>query len=386
MGKPVAYGVDESEGSEAYIEQLNEIFEYNDEQDHNSELAKEQSIKGIGYELLFLDEEGSVRLALLPRQSVIYVESDDLKGDPVMAVRIYSIEEIGGAETTTSRHYYEVYTENEIILYEMRTGDNTKSLYEISRQPHFFDGVPVVAYPNNAQLMGDFEGVKTLIDAYNIAQSDTANDFEYFTDAYLKLTGAQLDDKQIATMRENRVIVMPEKDCDAAFLIKDINDTAIENFKNRLRRDIHALSKTPNLTDEQFAGQLSGVAIAYKLWGMEQIAAIKERKFKRGLQRRIELITNIINLKGKSYDWRDINVIFSRNMPQNLVEIVEMVTKLKDTVSEETLLAQIPFVEDVQEEIVRLEAEREGQVDLEQYVPQIQPGIPPQEEVEVDAE
>ena len=380
MGKPVSYSVDEEEpkgvvgravekvklalasggNNEAYLEALQSVFDLNDEQDHNSELAKSASIKGAAYELLYTDEEANIRFAELPRENVIYVETDDVAAEPALAVRIYEVDDLQGGK----RHLYDVYTDSEIITYEMVTENEVKSLVERERRAHYFQGVPVVAYPNNKELMGDFKGVLSLIDAYNNAQSDTANDFEYFTDAYLKLTGADMDHKDIVKMKETRVITMPDKECDADWLIKQINDVAVENYKNRVRRDIHALSKTPNLTDEQFAGQLSGVAIAYKIWGMEQISATKERKFKKGLQRRIELITNIFNATGKQWDYRDINMTFSRNMPQNLTEIVEMVQKLKSTVSDQTLLSQLPFIEDPQEEIERLEKQNAGKVDL----------------------
>ena len=362
MGKPVSYTVDESKGADDYLETLRDICEYNDEQDHNAELAKSQSVTGRAFELLYLDEEARVRFAELPPANVIYVLTDDVAADPALAVRIYEIDDILGGK----RQYYDVYTDSEIITFEMTTEGQVKSLVERARVEHYFQAMPVVAYENNKELVGDFEGVLTLIDAYNTAQSDTLNDFEYFTDAYLTLTGASMDDQTVAKMKENRVITLPDKECSAAFLIKNINDVAVENFKNRLRRDIHALSKTPNLTDEQFGGQLSGVAIAYKLWGMEQIAAMKERKFKRGLQRRLELITNILNTQGKQWDWRDINITFSRNMPQNLTEIAQMVGNLKGIVSEETLLSLLPFVEDVQAELERMEAQNAGMVNLDE--------------------
>jgi len=358
MGKPVNYTADE--GGDEFLDTITEINEINDEQDHNSELAKGQSVQGVDYELLYLDEEALVKFVNLARDSVIYVMKDDLSGDPALAVRVYDVEDI----VRGSVRFYDVYTDKEIITFEAGDERNAKSLREIKRVPHYFGDIPVVAYMNNEEMLGDFEGVISLIDAYNQAQSDTANDFEYFTDAYLKLTGAMLDDEQKSTMRETRVIVLPDKEADASFLIKDINDTAVENFKNRLRRDIHALSKTPNLTDEQFAGTLSGVAIAYKLWGMEQIAAIKERKFKKGLQRRLMLIANVLGVKGRAFDWRSININFTRNMPQNLVEIVQMVGGLKGIVSDETLLSILPFVEDVQAELDKIEAERDT-IDLD---------------------
>ena len=56
----------------------------------------------------------------------------------------------------------------------------------------------------------------------------------------------------------------------------------------------------------------------------------------------------------EGFDWRGIDIIFTRNIPSNDTDIANMVNTLKDIVSEETLLAQIPFVENVQDELERL--------------------------------
>jgi len=308
--------------------------------------------------------------------------------------------------------YYEVYTDTEIITYKkvekeksaaagvanlsaQGSAQGESDLQEVlPRVQHYFKDVPVVQYPNNEELIGDFEGVITLIDAYNIAQSDTANDFEYFTDAYMVLKGygglldeeedahigeldaegnplnpsSTLNQPQLTTvqkMKENRILLLDEGG-DASWLIKDINDVATENFKNRLREDIHTFSKVPNMADDQFGGNASGVAISYKLSALEHMVSIKERKFKRALQRRIELITNILNAKGKNYDWRDINITFTRNVPQNLQELATLVGTLRDLVSDETLLSLLPFVTNVQDEMAKLEEQNEGAVDLDE--------------------
>ena len=364
MGQPVVYSAD-GEENDAYVEMLKDIYDYNNEQDHNAELSKGQSIAGVDYELLYLDEEAKIRLTELPTENVIYVVSDAIDEKPVMAVRIYETDNIKQADEKL--YYYEVYTDDEIITYTAQRHNENVSLTEVDRVEHYFGEVPIIAYPNNKEQMGDFEGVIHLIDAYNKAQSDTANDFEYFTDAYLKLTGVRLDDQAIATMKENRVIGLPDKECDVDWLVKQINDAALENYKNRLRKDIHALSKTPNLSDESFSGNLTGVAISYKIWGMDQVVAVKERKFKKALQRRIKLITNILNMQGNTWDWRKIEITFSRNMPQNLAELSQMVGQLKGIVSDETLIALLPFVTDVTMELERLAEQGEGIPDLDNF-------------------
>jgi len=362
MGKPIVYSPDGDENEE-YVETLKDIFDRNNEQDNNSELAKEQSIKGVAYELLYIDEEAQVRMIDLPAENVIYIETNEVDPAPAMAVRMYEVEDPG---VDIKMHYYEVYTTDEIITYKSDK-DNTVSFSEIDRREHYFGEVPIIQYTNNQEMIGDFEGAKSLIDAYNRAQSDTANDFEYFTDSYLLMIGAKIPEEDIALMRENRVISLPDKEASATFLTKEINDTALENYKDRLRKDIHTLSKVPDLSDESFGGNLTGVAISYKIWGMDQIVAVKERKFKKALQRRIKLITNILNMAGNQWDWRTVDITFTRNMPQNLMEISQMTATLKGIVSDETLLAQLPFIEDVHAELDRLEEQSEGTVDLDQF-------------------
>ena len=108
--------------------------------------------------------------------------------------------------------------------------------------------------------------------------------------------------------------------------------------------------------------QLSGVAVSYKLWGLEQICAIKERKFKRGLQRRIELITHILNIQGGQFDYRDIDIQFRRNKPQNVLEIAQIITMLSGELSRETRLQMLPTIDNVQDELQKLEDEKQQEV------------------------
>lgn len=93
---------------------------------------------------------------------------------------------------------------------------------------------------------------------------------------------------------------------------------------------------------------------------MENVTAIKESKFRKGLMRRIELIVNYLKVKeAKADNYLDIKPVFTRNIPSNDAETVQMVTSLDNILSKETLLAQIPFVEDVQKECEKINKENE---------------------------
>lgn len=196
----------------------------------------------------------------------------------------------------------------------------------------------------------------------NRVQSNTANYFQYNDEAILKvLKMGDVSSQDIAAMKEKGAIIL-EDGGDIQWLIKEVSDSPLENYKNRLREDMHIFSNVPNLTDENFGGNLSGVAVSYKLWGIEQICAIKERKFKRGLQRRIELITNMLNLMGGNYDYRDIDIQFRRNKPQNLLEIAQIIQMLADLLSKESRLKMLPDVDNPRDELDKLRDEQQKEM------------------------
>ena len=213
-------------------------------------------------------------------------------------------------------------------------------------------------YVNNKERIGDFEGVISQIDAYNRVQSNTANFFQYNDDAILKVTKlGDVTTDDIKEMREKGAIIL-EDGGDVQWLLKEVSDTGLENYKSRLKEDIHTMAEVPHLCDESFGGNLSGVAISYKLWGLEQLCSMKERKFKKGIQRRLRLITNILNILGSNYDYRDIGMKFRRNRPQNDLETAQIVTMLANDLSRETRLQMLPSVDNVQEELERIQKEK----------------------------
>ena len=349
MGEPVTY----SSLDEKALEELNLIFEYNDEADENVELARSCSIYGVGYEMMYIDEEGSVRFKRLDAKECIPIYDDTIENDLLYVIRYYLDKDI---ITDKTFMYIEVISRTDVSRY--RANDTGANMELIESRPHYFGIVPIAIYKNNETETGDFENVISLIDAYDKLESDSLNDFEYFCDAYLALIGFTAEAEDVAEMKQNRVILL-DKDTDAKWLIKDEQDSTVENLKIRIDKDIHKFSKCPNLSDENFAANASGVAIKYKLVGTENLISVKERKFKKGLQRRLELISLIQGVKLAGFDWRAIDITFTRNLPSNDTEIAEVVNKLSNVVSKETLLAQIPFVEDVQAELDRLDKEQE---------------------------
>lgn len=349
VGKPITYTSTEEE----YLEELQSVFNINDEQDENSELAKIAGIKGVVYEIVYTDENADIRFDEIDPASIIVIYNTSISPKMIGAIRLFTINDIEGAG---SKNYAEVYTDNYVITF-LEDGGN---YIETGRVSHPFRQVPVIEYLNNDEFTGDFERVISYIDAYDKTVSDSTNDFEEFTDAFLVLNGMQgTTEEDALKLKENRILLTDGEKQGAYWLVKELNDTALENHKNRLNADIHKFSKIPDMSDESFSGNASGVALEHKLLALEQVLSNKERKFKKGLQKRIKLITTILNLKGnKQYNFEDISISFTRNKPVNIKEAVEIAGMLLGFTSTDTALAQLPMIDNVQSELEKIDKEK----------------------------
>ena len=191
------------------------------------------------------------------------------------------------------------------------------------------------------------------------------DDFDAFADAYLLLKGVTADEEDLVKMKENRCLMIDETS-DASYLTKNISDTQIENMLININDKIHKIAQSPDFTDEKFLAQ-SGIAMRYKLVGFENRASAIESNMRKALQRRIELICSILSLTTGEDKWRDVEIVFTRNLPTDITEIVNTVNQLRGIVSKETLLTQIPFVKDVDEELKRVNKENEEAMSLYSY-------------------
>ena len=303
LGQPISYKV--ASELEKEFEPLREVYKYNDEAAHNVELAEEAAICGESYELLYLDEDAQIRLTTVPAEEVVLVTDTTLEENIICAIRLFRVYDLNGYNY---QEYADVYKADEVRHYRYNYG----ALTFLNSEPNYFEEVPIIEYPNNRQRRGDFEDVISLIDAYNLTQSLSLDDLQDFTDAFLVLKNLHIyDDKQAQELRRRKIIEV-DNDGAASWLIKNLNDTYIENLKKRLQGDIHKFSAVPDMSDDSFASNASGVAIKYKLLGLEQIRARKEREFKKALQRRVELMGGVLKLKNlPAIDFRRVEVQFT---------------------------------------------------------------------------
>lgn len=343
--------------SENDISAIMDVLRYNDYQTEDSEFLLDALKYGIAYELMYIDEAAQVRFRLINPTSAFAIFDDSLTGDLLYFVRMYKANDWDESDL----YKVDVYSDISIKHYTMAGANG--SLNFVDEVPHYFSQCPanVLALPDEKPV---FECILSLQDAANEILSDEIDDYSAFCDAYLSLIGADIDAEDVASMKENRVLVLPEGAA-ANWLTKNSSDAQVENILKRIHDNIYRIAKCPDFSSETFVGGVSsGIAIRYRLTGMETRAAAICAKMKKALQRRIEIITGIASLKLGEEVFRDIEINFKRNIPEDNTSIVNLVNALKGTVSDATLLSQIPFVADVQKELDAIKKQKQENISL----------------------
>ena len=226
---------------------------------------------------------------------------------------------------------------------------------------HLMGQCPVIQIKNNRWGIGDFESVITQVDAYNLSVSNSVNDLTDNTDAMMIFKNLMATTKKDIQEAKEVGGFKVGADGDISWLIKNVNDGYSENIKNRLDADIHKLSFIPDMSDENFANNASGVAIRYKLLALEQLRLEKIKWMRKALLTRLKMISNL-STHGESFDPVEIGITFKANLPQNSQEIAQFVQQLMGITSRATMLTQLgeDIVPDVQTELNRIAEEKES--------------------------
>lgn len=351
VGLPVAYSGDNTED-------ILQVFKYNDVADEDSRLYKLGLIYGRGIEIAYVDSFGISRFTTLPPTEVIPVYDNTLENNLKYCIRCY-VDELYSDDINPT-YIVEVYDSTNKTTYRC---SSTFTAFElINIEPHYFKQVPFCIFDLNPEVRPACDNaLTTLQDAYNSLISDAINDWDAFVDCYLVLKGCTADGDDLASMKQNRCILL-DPDSDASFLTKSVQTTEIENLLITTENKIWELSGCVNFSDEKF-GNASGIALRYKLLAMENNTSSMLNAFKKALQKRVELVCEILNLVSDS-TWINVNIDFTRNLPIDLTENSNVVTQLKGIVSDETLLGLLPFVEDPKLELEKVKKQNEENMEL----------------------
>ena len=377
MGNAVKY----NNTADGDIESLLVAFDGAEIDQVDTQNALNMSIYGRAYEYIYA-KEGLTELdsTSVDPENVFLVYDDSIERKVLFAVYYYEIKD----DTKDATKYQaEVFTQNlhyHIVLRDSSTGTTQNEQVE----PHNLGQVPIIEYRNNHFAIGDYEQQISLIDAYNSLMGNRVKDKDQAVESILVLYGAQLADnpedarEAMSILAEEGLLELPT-DAKADFLKNALDENATEILRKALKEDIYTFSHVPNLTDENFAGNSSGVAMEFKLLGLEMITKTKEANYKRGIRQRISIFAHYLGMQQIAFEAHSIVPQFSRGLPKNLLELSQVINNLEGKVSLRQLISLLPFVEDPDAELEDLEEEKEKNMERVPFFNQV--NTKPDEEV-----
>lgn len=307
------------------------------------DLGRDLSVCGAGFALVWAERDG-VKVCRCDPCDCFAIRSGEAGAPLLAAVRLLA----SGGETRGVLYTSEALTPFAWDGNGVTLGQAEKNL---------LGTIPLLPFYNNCQGVGDFEMVTGLVDAYNLLLSGALDDMQSVANAFLALYGMQgTTQKDIEQANRTRILALSEGGR-AEFVVKNLNHEALGQLEVNLRRSILQLSMTPDLGDEHFAGNSSGVALQYKLWGIEQVRSAKERSFTVGLRSLLSVLSAGERLLGRGVELSGGELTFYKNLPQDNTALASTLLSLAPVLSQQTILENLPWVSDAQEELRRKAAE-----------------------------
>lgn len=349
IGKPVQYYAINNDNK--MLETILRINNESYEADANFQTAGNASVYGIAYQLCYVNSEKKASFKDLDPENTFIVYAGDIEEEPICAIYI----------VPKKNNKYKVYVYTNELNYEFDF-DNSKLTNKVEL-PNYFKKIPIIEFLNNDDLSGDYEPVTDLIDAISLSVSNMTDDLQSIANAILAISGGKLDKDNIELLNKIKVANLPEGAA-MEWVVKNINPEATKEHVQRCLNFLFQIAQVPDLTDDAFGGNISGIAIKYKIWGLKQLFATKEAKFRRAIFERIKTVLNYEALREQStFELMDnIELTFFENTPETLSADLE-VSKLKGIVSDLTLFKNMNIVKDPEEELQQIKDEEADNLD-----------------------
>ncbi|WP_117161444.1 phage portal protein [Paraliobacillus sp. X-1268] len=318
------------------------------EKSHNISLKQQTEIFGHAFEVSFVNTDGQFQSTYFNPLEMIALHDGSIDRNISVGVRKYKVE-------YDDTEYVDVWDSDEYCRYTL----NGQVLKLIEQKTHFFSNCPVTEVANNDSKKSAFEDIIPIVDIYNRIQSTAANEIEDHRQAYLVIENADLTQEAAQKMKENGIILTPAG-AKVYWATKTGNGSFVKDMLKDWQDEIYIQTNQVNL-NENFSSNTSGVSIRLKLQELENISAIKESIFEKTLKKRLKLFCEWLDkAKNKQYDWRDIQVSFTRNVPVDEASIVTMVKELQGILPNEELISWLPRVTNPPVSIERLKEEKDS--------------------------
>ena len=317
---------------------------------------------GIAWLFPFIDGEGRLRFRLFSGAEIMPLWRDEAHKTLDAAVRLYFTEQYSAGEKRRIKKA-DIFTPGGVQTCVFSEG----TLYpEGARQSYVSAGgrelnwerLPLVPIRCNAREIPLIRRARTLQDAINLLESDLLNNMQqdvHNTVLVLK----NYDGQDLGEFRRNlmtygavKVRTVEGHDGGVESLKVEVNadnyDTSLKLLKRALTENV----KSCDARDDRLGQSPNQMNIQSMYSDMDLDANAMETELRAAMFEIVGFVTAYLELTGKgSFSGEDIRVIFDRDMLINESEAVENCVKSKGIISDETITAMHPWVEDPAREL-----------------------------------
>lgn len=359
FGNPIKYTTDEKNAKDI-LDRIQYVHKNCNVAELDFQQGGDMATYGVSYQLVMAVGEGAIEDRIIfkhlnPLQTFFVVDNTILE-TPVCGVYFYSYK-----ENNIDKTKIYVYDKDFLTIFVEKGGVITQE----SQEFHNMGYIPIIQCLNNDDAFSDIQCVTDLLDSLSLAISNSTDNLQSIANAILAASGGVLDEEAIEQLNKHKVANLPEG-ASMQWVIKNVDPTAEQQQVDNLLNFIFQISQVPDLTDEAFGGNQSGVAMQYKLWGLDQLWVTKTTKYKKAIVQRLKILMHLLQYQFKNTVQMldEINITFDKNLPKDNSAEYTMVQALKDVVSKRTLLKNISIVDDVETEIEALDEEAKKNADL----------------------
>lgn len=378
-------------------ELIKHIVDYNNDGSHFLHMVLDYLVKRACYEIYYKDKiTGEITITRSDSLETVAIWDYSLPKKLIGIYRIIRTYMANGEyqqmiELTTAdgkRYYYDTPEKRKIFgtpAYEQQFKDEPlfKENKEEKKPRMWDDDIPATAI-ENCDGMAIFEPVISLIRAYERCIQNSRNVFKYNDEAILAVKGytpenpmiiqnekgediinpaRQKEDEYVLTSRVRYLDGSREVDSNLWWVEKNANDTALQNHKKTLMDIICLCSFCPNMTDLGFTQADNNAALEKKFFSLQQYIATFEGDFLEGLTRRWRIILEKFNKeKGKTYDFRDIEVKLNRNLPSDKATDITNALKVRGLLPDETVINLLNLDLDATSELAKMDLQNEENI------------------------
>lgn len=323
---------------------------------HDSDLMKYLIIFTKVYELYYIDDNADFCSKIIkPTEGYAYYDESSKK----ILFFIHAFKN----DFDTTNSYIDVYTADKIYHFDGKFNEISPPTQNI------FGEVPVSIGELTEEGFDDslYKDLKGLQDAFETNLSDIGNEISDFRNAYLLFKNSQINEEDIPDMKRLGILQLPGEKADASWLIKNINDTFIQNTLDRYEDTMYQLACHIN-HNESLQSNLSGVALRSRLIVLENKCSLEIKAHKNIVKNRLRFLFRYLDLKkNKNYDYKDVKALYTPNIPTDDLSTAQMLSQIPEgVISKDTGRGLFSFVNNkvVEAEKVKKEQDEEILIDL----------------------